>query len=68
MESGIYDAKGKLLKSVNTEQITNTPASAGVAVSSGTIIGAQTSTNSNYVGNIVIRDALGNVAIFIGLE
>jgi len=75
MQSGIYDARGKLIETtVERIEEPQVPESSKLAEEGGTGLSAlsylagPTFLTGNYSGNILIRDSVGNVSIFIGIE
>ena len=75
MQSGIYDARGKLIETsiarIGEPQVpesSKVTEDAGTGLSTLSYLASPTLLTGNYTGNILIRDSLGNVAIFIGME
>ena len=73
MQSGIYDARGKLIETVVQRiEEPQMPESSKTTESNGlsalSYLASPTLLTGNYTGNIIIRDSVGNVSIFIGME
>jgi len=74
MQSGIYDARGKLIETtVERIEEPQVPKSFELTKNKGGLstlsyLASPTLLTGNYTGNILIRDSVGNVSIFIGME
>ncbi|NLE06865.1 MAG: hypothetical protein GX638_18965 [Crenarchaeota archaeon] len=74
MQSGIYDARGKLIETtVERIEEPQVPKSFELTKNEGGLstlsyLASPTLLTGNYTGNILIRDSVGNVSIFIGME
>jgi len=71
MTSGIYDTRGNLIEStIERKEDALVPASSNIDGTGNVteFVAQSTFSNSNYSGNILIPDKLGNIAVFIGIE
>lgn len=74
MQSGIYDARGKLIETtVERIEEPQVPESSKLTeetegLSALSYLAGPTFLTGNYSGNILVRDSVGNVSIFIGME
>ena len=75
MQSGIYDARGRLIETnLERKEESQVPLSSQLTggeqsgMSTLSYLANTTSITGNYGGNILIRDSVGNVAVFIGIE
>jgi len=71
MQSGIYDARGKLIATtIGKIEEPQVPISSTLTETPGGVITniiGNVQTLGNYGGNIIIRDSVGNIAVFIGI-